>query len=144
MRGKHVAFEIKSLHNEIKRLFDRNVFSNDDTGLTGMQYGMLKFIGDRQAYGDVYQRDIEAEFNIRRSTASGMMAHLEKNNYIVRSSVSGDARLKKIVLTSKAEHVNEAACANLLVIEEKLTKGIKKEEMEQFYSVLRKIAENAK
>ena len=51
---------------------------------------------------DLRQKDFEQQFNIRRSTASNILALIEKNGLIQRESVPYDARLKKIVLTDKA------------------------------------------
>ena len=53
--------------------------------------------------GDIYQKDVEKEFQIRRSTATGTLQILEKNGFIRREPVKQDARLKKLVPTDKAK-----------------------------------------
>ena len=45
--------------------------------------------------GDVYQKDIESFFKLRRSTVSSQLDTLEKKGLIQRVPVSHDARLKK-------------------------------------------------
>lgn len=144
MKEKYLIFRIKSLSNEMKRLLDRSNIAGNTENLTGMQYAMLGFINKKQKYGEVFQKDIEAEFNIRRSTASGMMAFLEKNEYIIREPVPGDARLKRISLTEKARKVDSFAKANLKAVETRLIQGIDSDELEQFYTTLNKIFDNAK
>ena len=48
---------------------------------------------------EVFQRDIQEQFSIRRSTVTGILQLMEKNGLITRSSVERDARLKKLELT---------------------------------------------
>ncbi|QQO07782.1 MarR family winged helix-turn-helix transcriptional regulator [Breznakiella homolactica] len=139
-----LVFRIKSLSNQIKRLLDKSAIAGNDANLTGMQYAILGYLAERDDGRDVFQRDIEAEFNIRRSTATGMLQLLEKNGYIKRGNVSGDARLKKITMTGSAKELNKVARANIKHIQGRLLKGISKEEMEQFYRVLEKITANAR
>ena len=45
---------------------------------------------------DVYQKDIEEHFNITRSSVAGIVKLMEQKGYILRQSVQGDARLKKL------------------------------------------------
>lgn len=144
MNDRYLVFKMKSLNNEIKRILDRSAIAGNTENLTGMQYAMLGFINNSQKYGDVFQKDIEAEFNIRRSTASAMMAFLENNAYITRESVPGDARLKKITLTDKGKKVDHFAKENIKRVEQRLVHGIDKDELERFYETLNKILENAK
>ena len=53
--------------------------------------------------GDVFQKDLEAAFKIRKSTVSCMVELMEQKGMLTRESVNGDARLKRLVLTEKAE-----------------------------------------
>jgi len=138
-----LAFRIKSLNNQIRRLFERTAIVKNDANLTGMQYGILGFLSEQNDGHDVFQRDIEAEFNIRRSTASGMLQLLEKDGYIRRENVPGDARLKKIISTDKAKELDMIAKGNMIEMDMRLTRGISTDELALFYSVLKKISDNA-
>lgn len=137
-----LAFKIKALSNQIKRLMDRSRINDGNDNLTGVQFAIMGFVGSA---GDkeVFQRDIEAEFNIRRSTATGILQLLEKNGYITRTEVDYDARLKRITLTDKAMAVEKRARANMLSMEERLLAGISEEELNLFYAVADKIIANA-
>lgn len=139
-----LIFRIRSLSNQIKRLMERSAIEKNEANLTGMQYAILGFLAKRGDEADVFQRDIEAEFNIRRSTATGMVQLLEKQGYICREVVPDDARLKKIRLTTKAEELDKFARANMDELEAKLVRGITPDELEWFYRVLRKISDNAR
>ena len=49
----------------------------------------------------VFQRDIEREFSITRSTVTNILQLMERKGYIQRLSVPQDARLKQLVLTEE-------------------------------------------
>jgi DNA-binding MarR family transcriptional regulator len=138
-----LALQIKSLHNRIRRLMERTAIVSNDANLTGMQYAILGYLSEQGDAADVFQRDVESEFNIRRSTATGMLKLLEKDGFINRVGVPGDLRLKKIVRTEKATELDVAARAHMKKMEAKLARGISRSELDVFYSVLRKISENA-
>ena len=91
---------------------------------------------------DVFQRDFESRFSIRRSTATNMLKLMEKNGIIHRESVPYDARLKKIVLTEKAIEIHKKATKNIEMVENTLKKGITEEELIVFYNVVDKIKNN--
>lgn len=142
-RENYVAFKIKSLNNQIRRLFERSTLSGAAAEFTGLQYGMIHFISDNSGDKNVYQRDIEAEFNVRRSTASQMLKSLERLGVIVRETEHSDGRLKRIILTEKGKKLDEAARDNVIRIQERLVRGIGKRELEQFLETLDKISKNA-
>ena len=55
----------------------------------------------------VYQRDIEREFSITRSTVTNILQLMERKGYIERRSVPRDARLKQLVLTEEGIRFHE-------------------------------------
>ena len=55
----------------------------------------------------VYQRDIEREFSITRSTVTNILQLMERKGYIERRSVPQDARLKQLVLTEEGIRFHE-------------------------------------
>ena len=138
MKGeRHVGGEIRVLSNLIKRCMDDGM-PPETTGMQGWIIGFLHRNEDR----DMFQRDVEAEFNIRRSTATGILQLMEKNDLIHRVPVESDARLKKLVLTEKALDLHKMVEADRERTEEKLIQGIDKEELEVFRRVLKKMIQN--
>ena len=99
MKERHLGFEIRTLNNCVKRYVHstRPPEFEESTGVHG--WAIRYFYENRDK--DIFQRDFEARFSIRRSTATNMLKLMEKNGLITRESVSYDARLKKIVLTKK-------------------------------------------
>ena len=113
MKGeRHVGGEIRVLSNLIKRCMDDGM-PPETTGMQGWIIGFLHRNEDR----DMFQRDVEAEFNIRRSTATGILQLMEKNGFLLREPVAYDARLKKLVLTPKALAVHEGVISRIRATE---------------------------
>ena len=92
---------------------------------------------------DIYQKDLESEFCISRSTVTNILKLMEKKGYIERISVEKDARLKKIILTDKARKIQRQNYIDIHnMVETQLKKGISEEDMEKFIQIIRKMKEN--
>lgn len=98
--AESIGHEIKAIDHLMQRkMFMIASKSGLDkvTVMHGWIIGYLIMNKDR----DIYQKDIESEFAISRSTVTNILKLMEKKGYITRASVASDARLKKIVLTDK-------------------------------------------
>ncbi len=135
-----VCFQIRAINNAIKRDIERTHPKELDisTGIHGWAIGYFYRNRDR----DVFQRDFEEEFSIRRSTATKMLQLMEKNGLIVRSSVDYDARLKKITLTEKAVDIHNLIIEDIERREERITKNISRDEITAFLTTLKKLRAN--
>lgn len=91
---------------------------------------------------DVFQKDIEKEFGITRSTASNIISLMEKKNLIIREKVDYDARLKKLILTDLAKNYCEDVLKDLKSFDEMLRKDISDNDLDIFCNVLEKIENN--
>ena len=67
------------------------------TEMQGMLLGFLCHNRDQE----IFQKDLEEAFYIRRSTASRLLKRLEEEGFVMRCSVSRDARLKQVMATPK-------------------------------------------
>ena len=105
-----VGFKVRTLSVAIKRAFEASKSRSgfECTGTHGWVIGYLYDNRDR----DVFQRDIEKQFSVRRPTMTEILKLMEKNGLITRQSVSYDARLKKIVLTNKGIEIYKIATKN--------------------------------
>lgn len=137
---RQLGFEIRTLNNCVKRFFQatKPPELQQSTGVHG--WAIKYFYENRNK--DIFQRDFEERFSIRRSTATNMLKLMEKNGIITRESVDYDARLKKIVLTEKAIAIHKKAVKNIEMIESTLKNGITDEELASFYNVVDKIKLN--
>lgn len=142
-KEKFLGRELKIAANYVKRASALNCKIDCDDDITSANCWLIMYLYDHRDE-DVFQKDIEFEFSIRRSTSSGIISLMEKKGYIERVSVEHDARLKKLVLTPKALKICDVIQANTVEFEKVLTKGITPEELDFFYSILNKIIQNIK
>ena len=104
----------------------------------GMLIGFLMNNADKE----IFQKDIEAEFDIARSTVTATLDSMERKGYITREAVERDARLKKITLTQKAVESHIRIVADLEQLERAMFKNISAEEADTLFAVMDKIKEN--
>lgn len=136
---KDVGRIIGILSNQIKRQFDDTIPLGP---LTGVQGRFLHFILARSAEQDVFQKDLEEEFNLRRSTATGILQLMEKNGMLYRESVGYDARLKKIVVTEKGAQMKAQVVESIRLLEEKIQRGIAPADLDVFFRVMAQMSQN--
>lgn len=139
--NKYVGFQIRIVSNLIKRKIDNLITDELNGNITRIQGWIIDYI-HRNKDRDIFQKDIEEEFSIRRSTATIILKSMEKNNLITRSSVSYDARLRKIELTEKAININKNFRKIISRFEEKLIEELSQEEIDTFFDILGKIKMN--
>jgi DNA-binding MarR family transcriptional regulator len=83
-----------------------NLNAANEQGVSGAAMHALIFVHKSTTSNiAVCQRDIEREIGLRPSSVSSMLANLEKDGYICRNQVEGDARTKYITLTNKGEEL---------------------------------------
>lgn len=136
---REVSFAVRRLLILMRRLAEGGLWTHGQgTPMQGRVIGYLT----HNAGKDVYQRDLEREFQVRRSTASALLAAMEKNGMIRREPVPWDARLKRLVLTERAQAMHEHFKANMAHAEAVVTRGVTPEEMEAFFRVVDKFERN--
>ena len=84
----HFGRLLKQSNNNMMRHFDQFARQYD---LTGNQMAVIDFITNHVAQ-EVFQRDIEHEFEIQRSTTTVLLQRMEKKGLIERHTSSKDAR----------------------------------------------------
>lgn len=141
MQKKQLGFEIHKTSRLIKRYADSDATKSYVDKMTGT-HGWAVGYFYKNRHRDVFQKDFEQEFNIRRSTASSILSLMEKNELIKRESVPYDARLKKITLTQKALDVQAVVNEAFSRFESTMKQNISDEELEIFFRVLNKINNN--
>ena len=109
--------------------------------MTGSGGWIISYIAENYNR-DVFQRDLEKEFDITRSTASKNVDLLVENGFIEREPVDYDARLKKLVLTEKATEVFKIMRNDRATLESQMLKGFSDEEKAQLRSFLKRLSSN--
>ena len=138
-----LSFKIKTLSHLIKRTADNSSVREYYEGMTGVHSWIIGYLIDNQNT-DIYQRDIERHFNIRRSTATGILQLMEKNGMIERRADEKDGRMKKLILTDKARQTALIIKNEIAAIEKKMLRGISFEEAELCRETLKKMELNLK
>lgn len=136
-----IGFQVRTLSNLLRRQVDQTAFKGDEKPPTGVQRWAIGYLYENRDK-DIFQRDLQERFSIRRSTVTGMLKLLEKNGYITRTSVESDARLKKITLTQKSVEMHEQIIHGINTVEEKISLGLTQEEKETFLALCEKIRAN--
>ena len=138
-----LGFRIRSLWQQVNRLMNRHLTENDGYGLTGMQFAIVSFIAKESTERDVFQKDLEQKFDIRKSTVTGILNTMERDGLLLRETVPYDARLRKMILTDKALQAKKNSEQVIDTVENQLSKGLTEEEIATFLTILEKISKNA-
>lgn len=141
MKEEKIGKVIKGLANEIGRFVGYRI-NDSETNFTMNQFQFIAYIGRQAKQGPLYQRDLEAYFNIRRSTASGILQRLEKNNFITRTTIASDGRLKQIELTESGRLIFKQKKEQLDEINNFLIQDIPLAQLDTFYQVIDQVYTN--
>jgi DNA-binding MarR family transcriptional regulator len=136
-----IGFKVRILANLIKRDVEK---SKSELGIDlpkGINGWAISYFFDNSDK-DIFQKDFENEFSIRRSTASNILKTMEQNGFITRESVVSDARLKKIVLTEKAINIHKSVLKSINEREERLRQNLSDQEIETFSKITDKLIKN--
>lgn len=141
--GRHLAEINNLIHREIAKSSPSKdeSFDYENHVISHAGSSIISYLDDH-ADIDIFQRDLEHEFSVRRSTVSKILTALEQKEYIKRVAVSSDRRLKKIVLTDKAKLLTDRIRLQKKILEEKMTSGLSEEELSAFKATLEKIKQN--
>ena len=101
----YVANELKKLDVDISRkLFSIAKENKISFYPSPLQAKITKYLIENNKR-EVYQKELEEVFEVRKATISGVLFTMEKNEVIKRVASENDARQKKIVLTKKSKKI---------------------------------------
>lgn len=132
---KNIGFNVRRLINYIKRDMEKSSASGKIILPKGVNGWAIHYFYDNREK-EIFQRDFEQRFSIRRSTASNILKTMEQNGFIQRVSVKNDARLKQIILTDKAIKIHEEIMKDIERREAVLRKGFSDDEIEKFLGMI--------
>ena len=128
MQNFFLTAELKTMANLIRRMAEQCPAMLQIEGLTAIQCIVLDYLYENGAR-DVFQRDLEVEFQIRRGLIS-------------RQPVEQDARLKKLVLTEAGLRIHAKAEQHMREVESRALEGVSEEDLLIFRRTLEKIKQN--
>ncbi len=137
-REPRLGFLIRILSILIKREVDNLEEKTYGQTITGTNRFILLHLA-HNSDRDIFQKDLEEVFSVRRSTMSSILQRMEEKGLLTRSAVDYDARLKKIELTEKGRTLNRQMEASIDDMEEKLIRGLSDEETQTLLTLLHKV-----
>lgn len=141
MRKRDVGREIHALSNLLGRRIEAEKKQKGMQNVTPMQTWIIGYLHEHKGQ-DIFQRDIERDFTITRSTVTGILKLMEKNGLIYRVSVPEDARLKKLILTKTGEAMHQAVRQHIEDTESMLVQGFTEEEVDNLLSMMDRVRVN--
>lgn len=140
-RKKRVGFTIRRLDHVLRRNLEARVKQEGIDEITLMHGWIIRYLYENQDQ-DVFQKDIEKNFSIGRSTVTGILQILEKKGFVSRECVAHDARLKKVILTKKGMESHRKIEELITCQNQKMTEGVDGRELQIFMRVAEQIREN--
>ena len=136
-----IVKELRLLNNSIRKHLASLASKNDTDKVTFFYGWLIGYLYDHKNE-EIFQKDIEREFCICRSTTSKMIDSMENSGLVNRVKVDYDDRLKKIVLTDKSKELAKRINIDNLKTEEKLTAGFSDDELKTLGGFLDRMKEN--
>lgn len=130
---------INKISHNLRR---RSQAVQETIGISESQGRILDYIIVEGEKRNVYQKDIEANFDLRPPTATGILRSLETQGLIARIPDERDGRMKKLVFTEKADSIKHALKSEIEETERLLLKGLSEKEREAFMNIAGKMLEN--
>ena len=136
-----IGWQIRVISNLIKREVGNGGCEQYRDELTGNNMFIIGYLA-KHKNEEVFQKDLEAFFSVRRSTMSTIILRMEQKGFLARESVSHDARLKKLVLTEKGERIHEMIESGIADVERRLSSGLSEDEKQMLLGLLEKLRHN--
>ena len=133
-----IPAQLRRVNNLIFRKIGQIARTNGVEAVTPMHGWILEYLY-RHSETPVFQRDIEREFSITRSTVTNILQLMERKGYIERQSVPQDARLKRLVLAEKGACIHEKTMQSLHQTDEFVESLLTPEENAELLRLLNKL-----
>ncbi len=133
-----IPAQLRRVCNLIFRKSNQFSRENGVDDVTAMHGWIMAYLC-RHKDDEVFQRDIEREFSITRSTVTNILQLMENKGYIVRRSVPRDARLKQIIITEKGQSIHDKTMFSLHQTDEYVTALLTEEENAELLRLLDKL-----
>ncbi len=133
-----IPAQIRRVNNMIGRRMNLYSRANGVEGVTPMHGWILRYLYKNRDK-EIFQRDIERDFSITRSTVTNILQLMERKGFILRESVPQDARLKRLVLTDAGAQAHEKVMLSLHQNEAFVNSLLTEEEREELLRLLDKL-----
>ena len=138
-----IPAQLRRVDNLIFRRLNQFSRANGVEQTTPMHGWIIEYLY-RHRDEPVFQRDIEREFSITRSTVTNILQLMERKGYIQRLSVPQDARLKQLVLTEEGIQRHEKTMLSFRQTDDYVDGLLTEEENAELLRLLNKLREALK
>lgn len=138
---KAIGFQVRIVNNMFMRHMENLALTHGEEAASVSHGWVLGYLC-RNKDKDIYQKDLEKEFNLSRATVTKILKLLEERGCIERQSVDFDARLKKIILLEKGIMIHKMSYDDVIMTENLMAKNISKEDLEVFNRVMEQVMKN--
>lgn len=132
--------EFYSLMFLAKRFTEKKLNREQIEKISGPNSWIIGYIGSSDSA--VFQRDLEHEFGINRSSASKIIDNFVTRGLLTREPTLEDGRLRKLTLTPKGEEVTKLFTEDESEINEAMLQGFTSAEKENLQSYINRIKKN--
>ena len=140
-REKHIGIVVRCLNNRIGRAVASIHSREFGDSTTPVQSWVIRYLYENRDK-DVFQKDLEVRFSVRRSTMTSILQLMEKNGLIIKEEVNSDKRLKKLILTPLAVEKQERMRRCIDDLELRLRQNLSDEEIASFIATAEKMGVN--
>ena len=138
-----IPAQMRRVNNLIFRKINQFARANGVEQATPMHGWIIEYLY-RHREEQVFQRDIEREFSITRSTVTNILQLMERKGYIQRQSVPQDARLKQLVLTEEGVRFHENTILSFHQTDDYVANLLTEEENAELLRLLNKLRDALK
>lgn len=136
-----IGLRLRGLQNEMARYLDQRARELGIDEVSMSNIWVLRVLAENGGH-DVFQKDLEAECGLARSTVTGIVKQMERQGLIRRESVPDDLRLKKLTLTDAGMSLHLTMMRLLGAFERTLTRGFSEEELAVLDGMISRIQDN--
>ena len=133
-----LGFKLKTLSKLMAQNMTQRITSLD---LTSSQAFVLGYLCHQQD-ASICSKDIERQFGFSHPTVSGLLQRLGSKGFIVCQPSPDDRRFNQILVTDKAQKINQEIHDQIDTTEQTLVKGMTEEEVVLLQGFLDRMIEN--
>lgn len=134
---KHYGSQVRILHWCTDQAMTHTLAQMD---LTAAQGHVISFLA--RCAEPPCPKDIEEAFHLSHPTVSGILARLEKKDFIRLEADPNDRRCKRIRILPKGQECNQQICKAIAQSEQRFVAGFTEEEKQQFSHLLERAIAN--
>ena len=128
--------ELYALGNVMWRRMGEHIRQAELADVTPMHATIIGYLMEHE---ETYQRDLEIEYQVNRSTITKIVQAMERKDYIRREAVPHDKRLKRLVLTEVGKGLSQRLQQCAEVTNREMMEALTPAEREVLIASMRKI-----